>query len=129
MIKRILTTILCICVAIGVLGVPIAQARWSNTSSIQLNMSLKSGTITSEGQVLGKAGTTRIEVTFTLEKLINGQYTYVDSWTENSNSILLSSSHKTSNCTSGTYKLTISGTVTKDNYAEPIEDWLIKYLQ
>ena len=137
--KRILAAIICICVVAGSLGVPIAQAsqvgenkefatttRWTNTATISLDMKLSSGTITSEGQILGKAGTTRISVTFTLEKLVSGKYQYVDSWTASSNSMLCSSSNKTSGCTSGTYKLTVRGTVTKDNYAEPIEDWLIK---
>ena len=139
--KRILATILCVCVVVGSLGVPIAQAssvdadtnkepastaRWTNTATISIDMKLSNGTITSEGQILGKAGTTRISVTFTLDKLVNGVYKYVDSWSASSNSMLCSSSHKTSGCTSGTYKLTVKGTVTKDGYAEPIEDWLTK---
>ena len=136
--KRILATILCICVVTGTIGVPIVQARWAdtdtaappsrwtNTSIITLDMSFKNGTITSSGLVIGKTGTTRISVLFTLEKLVNGKYTYVDSWSASSNSSTCSSTHDTKNCTSGTYKLTVTGTVTKDNYAEPIEDWLIK---
>jgi len=137
--KRVLAAILCFCVVVGTIGVPIAQAgfedaykepittkRWTNTATIALAMSFSGGTVTSEGQILGKAGTTRISVTFTLEKLVSGKYQYVDSWPASSNSMLCSSSHKTASCTSGTYKLTVNGTVTKDNYAEPIEDWLIK---
>jgi len=91
-------------------------------------MKFSNGTITSEGQVYGKPGTTKISVTFTLEKLVNGKYQYVDSWSANSNTVLCSSSNKTANCTAGTYRLTVSGTVTKDNYAEPIESWLVKAL-
>ena len=138
--KRILATILCICVVTGAVGVPIAQAgwadadtaappsRWTNTSLITLNMSLNNGTITSSGQVVGKTGTTRISVIFTLEKLVGGRYVYVDSWSASSSSMICSSTRDTKNCTSGTYKLTVAGTVTKDNYAEPIEDWLVKNL-
>jgi len=124
----------------GIVGIPIAQAdwadannaagptRWTNTATIALAMSMNNGTITSEGQILGKAGTTRISVTFTLEKLVNGKYSYVDSWSASSNSMICNSSHPTSNCTSGTYRLTVKGTVTKDNYAEPIEYSLTKNL-
>jgi len=65
-------------------------------------------------------------VTFTLEKLISGVYSLVDYWTANSNSMLCSTSHKTPNLTSGTYRLTVTGTVTLGGYAEPIKDWLIK---
>lgn len=134
--KKILATILCICIITGAIGVPVAQAnlsdnaatptRWTNCSTISLAINLKNGTMTSEGQIIGKQGTTRISVTFTLEKLVNGKYTYVDSWPASSNSMLCSSIRQTTGCTSGTYKLSVAGTVTKDNYAEPIEDWLIK---
>ena len=124
--KRILATILCVCIVIGAVGATTAQARWTNTSSISLDMSLSSGTMSSEGTVFGKAGTTMIEVTFTLEKLVSGKYSPVDSWQASSYSMFVGSNRYTSSCTSGTYKLSISGTVTKDGYAEPIEDWLIK---
>ena len=136
--KRILATILSVCVVMGTIGIPIAQAnwtgaekeaaatRWVNTSTIALAMSFSSGTITSSGQILGDQGTTRIAVTFTLDKLVNGKYEYQDSWSASSSSMLCSSTNKTSSCTSGTYKLSVKGTVTKNNYAEPIEDWLIK---
>jgi len=136
--NRILATFLCICVVTGAIGIPIAQAgwadtdtaehpsRWTNTLTISLDMSFKNGTITSVGYIVGKTGTTRISVIFTLEKLVNGKYTYVDSWSASSTSTSCSSTHDTKNCTSGTYKLTVTGTVTKNNYAEPIEDWLIK---
>ena len=135
--KRYLAFILFVCVLV-VLGTPIAQAstftddrvseqtRWTNTATILLAMSYSNGTITSEGQIVGKAGTTKISVSFTLEKLVSGKYQYVDSWSASNNSMYCTSSHKTYNCSTGTYKLSLSGTVTKDNYAEPVESWLIK---
>ena len=126
--KRILATVLCLCLVMGVIGVPFAQAKWSNTSSIALDMSLSSGTITSKGTVVGKTGTSDISVTYTLEKLVGGRYTHVDSWSASSSSMLSSKTNYTSNCTSGTYKLSISGTVTKDGYIEDIDDWFTKNL-
>ena len=139
--KKTLTAILCICVIVSVFGEPVAQAvglgsaevpiqqsRWTNTSVILLDMKLSSGTVTSEGVVVGKAGTTRIAVTFILEKLVNGNYSYVDSWSASDDSIQLRSTRYTSGCTSGTYKLSISGTVTKDGYNEYISDWFTKTL-
>ena len=126
--KRFLATILCICLVVSVLGVPIAQARWTNTASITLDMSISNGTITSKGTIRGNSGTSNIAATYTLEKLVSGKYTYVDSWSDSSSSFYFSNTHTTSNCTSGTYKLTVTGTVTKDGYAEPIEDWLSKPL-
>ena len=131
--KRILATILCLSIAMVAIGVPITQAsaqedarsasptRWTNTATITLGMSYSGCTITSDGQILGNAGTSNISVKFTLEKLVDGKYKLLDSWSASSNSMLCSCSHKTSNCTAGTYKLTVAGTVTKNNYAEPIE--------
>jgi len=91
-------------------------------------MSLNGGKITSEGVIVGKSGTTGISVTFTLEKLVNGKYIYVDSWSASSSSILLSKTNYTSSCTSGTYKLSVSGTVTKGGYSEDIDDRFTKLL-
>jgi hypothetical protein len=126
--KRILATILCLCIVIGAIGVPIAQAKWTNTQTITLGMSLNNGTITSEGTVVGKSGTTNISVTYTLEKLVNNNYTYVDSWPASSTSIYLGKSNNTYNCTGGTYKLTVIGTVTKGGVVEDIENWFTKTL-
>ena len=127
--KRFLSALLCICLVVAVVGfatTPTAQARWTNTRSIKLDMALKNDQMTSEGTISGYVGTTSISASFVLEKLVNGQYQYVDSWVAFSNTILLSSSRLTQNCTGGTYKLSISGTVVKDNHAEYVSDWLIK---
>lgn len=136
--NRILATILCIFTVIGTVCAPISQAsaydeartastpRWVNTATITLDMKFSNSTITSEGQILGNAGTTDISVNFTLEKLNGGKYNLVDSWAASNNAMYCTSSRKTTNCTTGTYKLTVSGTVTKNNYAEPIELSMVK---
>ena len=126
--KRIMATILCLCIVISVIGVPVAHAKWSNTQSIALALNLSGGTITSEGMVIGKSGTTNISATFLLEKYVSNQYVYVDSWSDSSNSYVLANSHKTYNCTSGTYRLTITGTVTKGSVVEDIENSFTKTL-
>ena len=118
-----LATFLCVLVAIGITGAPNAQARWTDIESISLGMSLSSGTVNTSGRVIGKSGTTSISVVFLLEKLVSSAYTYVDSWSASSSSSICSSTHQTNNCTGGTFRLSIYGTVTKDYYSEVIEDW------
>jgi len=135
--KRVFATILCICALVGTIGIPSVSASaaqpgvevtpyWSNVNSIKLNMSLSNGTITSEATVTGYTGTTYISATFTLEKLNGNQYERVDSWTASNSAMLLSNSHSTSKCTAGTYRLSISGTATKNGTSESFSDWLIK---
>jgi len=134
---RILAIILCICTVIGATGIPSVYAsalqpngdispRWQNINSITLDMSFSNGTVTSSARVTGQTGTTKISATFTLERLTNGQYKYVDSWPADSTTILLSSSRSTTSCTTGTYKISISGTATKNGVVEPFSDSLIK---
>ena len=126
--KRILAVFLCLCIAIGAIGVPIAHAKWTNTQTIALSLQMSNGTITSEGSVIGKTGTSSISATFLLEKYVGNQYVYVDSWSDNSNSSIFLCTHKTYNCTSGTYRLTITGSVTKSGVVEDIENSFTKTL-
>jgi hypothetical protein len=137
--NRVLVSVLCVCTLLAAIGLPGVAAtaadqrtvtspslRWANVNSIKLGMSLSGGKVTSEGTVTGYSGTTAITAAFTLEKLINGKYEYVDSWSSSSSTMLLSCSRSTSNCTSGTYKLSISGTATRNGVIESFADWLIK---
>jgi hypothetical protein len=102
--------------------------RWMNVNSIKLNMSLDNKEVTSNGTVTGYSGTTYISATFSLEKLIGGQYQPVDTWYASTATMLLSSSYITSNCTAGSYRLSVSGTATRNGIVEPFSDWLIKTL-
>lgn len=144
--KRFVSAILCMFAIFGVLGLPSVQAastlpdvggaassdepalRWVNTASITLNMSRSNNKVTSETVVTGKAGTTSISASFTLERLVNGNYVLVDSWTASSSSMLLKDIHTTSNCPSGTYKLTVEATVTRNGTSEYVSDSLSKSL-
>jgi len=142
--KRILSTLLGICMILSLVQMPAFaatdpdttritndgnQLRWSNTATITLNMSYSRGTISWSGSVLGKSDVTKISVTYTLYKQnSNGSYSKVDSWTDSttSSTILVSSGSATG--TAGTYKLTISGTVTAPGGSESVSTDIVKSL-
>lgn len=143
--KRILSAILCVITVVGAFGLPSAQAvsselaasenlsggaelRWANTASITLNMQRNNNRVTSDSVIVGFAGTTRISASFTLEKLVNGEYVNVDSWTASSNSMILNNSRVTPNCTAGTYKLSVSATVTRNGTPENVSYSLVEKL-
>jgi hypothetical protein len=102
--------------------------RWDNTAIISLSMQLDGSVIDCEGAVIGQAGTSSISATYTLEKLEDGSYRYVDSWSDNERDMVLATEKDVSGCTGGTYRLSVSATVTKDGYAESVYDWLTKSL-
>ena len=134
--KRIFSTILGICMIFLLIQMPALAAtdpseprssnnnrllRWTNTSTITLNMSSNNGTISWSGLVKGDSDVTKISVTYTLYKQSsNGKYSKVDSWTDSTTSSTMLISSGSTSGTAGTYKLAISGTVTAPGYAEPI---------
>ena len=126
--KRIIATLLCIIIVFGIFTVP-AQARWTNCASISLAMSLKNGTVSWSGSIEGNSDTIYISASYTLEKLgTNGNYNLVGYWSNlNTTRTTLDSGSSVTN-TSGTYKLTLSGTVQSSTYSEPITASFIKVL-
>jgi len=91
-------------------------------------MSYSNGTVTWGGSILGNSDTTKITANYTLEKLgSNGKYTVVDQWLNLSTTtrIVLNSSGSASG-TSGTYRLSLSGTVKSASYSESIYSSLVK---
>ena len=119
--KRIITTLLCVVMVLGLLTIP-ASARWTNCASISLGMSRTNGTISWSGNIVGYSDTIEITADYVLEKLgSNGKYTLVDSWTGLSTTrTSLNSSDSAPNTSSGTYRLSLSGTVKSAGYTEPI---------
>ena len=141
--KRIFSTLIGICMIFSMAQLPALAAtspvvspvsnsnallRWTNASTITLNMSYSRGTISWSGLVLGKADVTSISVTYTLYKQSSGgKYSYVDSWSDSTTSTRLMSSG-TATGTAGTYKLVISGTVTAPGGSESISTDIVKSL-
>ena len=138
--KRFVSSILCLVIVIVAMGVPLASAvnlksvdlsegpktRWQHTRSIALDMSFNNRTITSNGTITGHTGTTGISAIFILERLVNNQYEFVDSWTATSSTIILTSSRTTQNCDRGTYKLSVTAWVTRNGTLETVSDSLTK---
>ena len=142
--KRILSTLLGICMILSLVQMPALaatdsdttritnngnQLRWSNTSTINLSLSYSRGTISWSGLVQGNSNVTSIKVTYTLYKQnTNGAYSKVDSWSDSTTSSTMLYSSGTASGTAGTYKLVISGTVTAPGGSESISTDIVKSL-
>lgn len=126
--KRVSLTLLCVCLLIGTIGFTTTAAEveeiepfWQNAAAITLDMSRNGGTVTSSGRIAGQAGTTAISASFTLARQnANGTFTNVDSWTASSNSMLVSSSRSTTGQSAGTYRLSVSASVTRNGTIETV---------
>lgn len=137
--SRVLLLILCTCIMLGTVHIPLTAAApniasgiqpfWVNVANVSLSMSYSSGKINWVGQIKGLSGTNSIVASYTLEKKgSNGGYTFVDSWQnlKSSSSILISNGSTSG--TAGTYKLTVSITVTRNGVTETVTDSLEKSL-
>lgn len=125
--KRIFTALLCLIMVFSIFSIP-AQARWTNCASISLGISYSNGTVSWTGRIEGNSDTTKITANYTLEKLgSDGKYAVVDTWTGLSTTTrtILNSSGSASG-TSGTYRLTLSGTVQSATYSEPISSSVVR---
>jgi len=124
--RQVLAVILSIGILFVAVGTPIALARWTHLKSISLSISRTGSTVTSETTIKGQPGTTKISASYKLEKLVNGNYQSVDTWTASSSSAILYNSRNTTNCTAGTYKLSVTVTITRDGTKETVTDSLVK---
>ena len=124
--RQVIAVILCIGFLLVAVGTPIALARWTHLESITLNISRNSSTVSSETTVIGQPGTTKISASYKLEKLINGSYQSVDTWTASSSSATLFNTRNTKNCTAGTYKLSVTVTITRNGTKETVTDSRVK---
>lgn len=136
--KRILAVVMSVCIVFGAGYIPAIAASvhdgvvitpfWTNTSAIGLGMSYSDGAVIWSGYVVGNTNAKTISVTYKLEKKdSNGKYVpcgLPSPWSFSSDSETLHSSGSYTGA-KGSYKLTITGTVTsKTGYAEPIETYL-----
>lgn len=96
--------------------------RWTNTTSVDVNLSITAGSGVCSARVIGKAGTTSISATVKLKrKNSNGTYTTVKTWNnlENSGTRLLFD--EVYYVTTGhTYRLTITATVYRNGTGETV---------
>lgn len=143
-IKRIMITVVCLCLILGAnVNAMAAETRantavmgfeplWQNVASIGLNMTFSNGTVTSTSTVSGQAGTTAISATFTLSRRnTNGTLTAVDTWTatHGTNTRVLTSLRTTRNQSAGTYQLRISASVTRNGTVETVTESLVMALR
>ena len=134
MIKRVVLCVMCFVLLAGFAGnysaaavelraEPYAELLWENAAQITLNMSFSNGTVTSTGSVIGKSGTTAIRATFVLARRnANGTFTEVDRWTATNGNItaLLTTSRSTRNQPAGTYRLSVTASVTRNGRIETV---------
>lgn len=126
--RKLLAIILCIGILGVAIGAPIAQARWTHLRSMTLNLSRSNNTVTSSTTIMGQSGTTRISASFILERVVNGQYQQIDTWTASSNSTSLTNTRETSNCPSGIYRLRVTAIITRNGTTETVPDSLVRAL-
>jgi len=125
--KRILSIILCFVLVFSVLSIS-AQARWTNCASISLGMSRSNGIVSWSGNIEGNSDTIKITANYVLERLdSNNQYVLVGTWQnlKTTTKTYLNSSGSAS-APSGTYRLTLTGTVDTASYSEPISAVFVK---
>ena len=134
MVKRAILTVVCFVLIVGLVGnysaIAVTQREefvidplWDNAATISLDMTFSNGTITSTGRVNGKNGTTAISATFVLARRnANGTFTEVDKWSAKNGSIamLLSTSRSTRNQSAGTYRLSVTASVTRNGKVETV---------
>jgi len=135
MFKRIVIIAVCFVLLTGFAGNYSADAvelksqehvitpDWENVLSVSLDMSFSNGTITSTGTVRGQSGTTAITATFVLARRnANGTFTEVDRWIAVNGNIpsILTSSRTTQNQPAGTYRLSITTSVTRNGKTETV---------
>lgn len=132
--KRIVSIVVCLVLILGFGGnytaiaastnrEAIIEPFWENAATISLDMSFRNGTITSTGRVNGQTGTTAISATFVLARRnANGTFSEVDRWTASNGPIpmLLSTSRSTRNQTAGTYRLSVTASVTRNGRVEVV---------
>lgn len=118
--RRVIATILTFCLICAGVTMTAAASQpsivplWDNASGVTLGLTKSGSNVNWCGTITGKSGTTKITATYILYKLTDGSYKFVDSWYKSGTSATLRSSGTASGCTSGTYKLSVSGVVTRN---------------
>ncbi len=100
--------------------------KYVNTSDVQATLSFSGTTANCMANITGLSGTTKISASMTLErKNTNGTYTLLKTWsTESTNSDEFSMSKAYAVTKGYTYRLTVSGNVTRNGTTEPVSAWV-----
>ena len=94
------------------------SARWSNTTDISCDLTFSGRTATCTGEIYALPGST-ISGTLTLYKKNGSSWYYVTSWNKNSGASL-TIGEKYTVSSAGTYKVVMSGTVTRNSVVENV---------
>ena len=93
------------------------SARWVNTMGISCEVTFSSRTATCNGDIDALSGST-ISGTLTLYKKNGSSWDYVTSWNKSSSSSSLTINEKYTVNSAGTYRVTLTGTVTRNGTSE-----------
>jgi hypothetical protein len=131
-IKRIAALLLAIMVTLTPLTQAVAfwdsadsgmSLQWANASTVTAVISLDGSTATCKATIVGKSGTTYIEADLRLYRQnTTGSWTLVDSWLNRSVSGINLQISEPHTVTSGTYKLTVDGEVTRNGTVETVSN-------
>ncbi|MCL2814920.1 MAG: hypothetical protein FWD23_10005 [Oscillospiraceae bacterium] len=113
--KKIAAFLLILAIMAIFLSVTVA-ARWINTMGISCDLAFSGRTATCKGNIEALPGST-ISGTLTLYKKNGSSWDYVTSWNKNSASSL-TINEKYTVSSAGTYRVMISGTVTRNGTSE-----------
>ena len=92
---------------------------WTNTSSISCNLTFSGKTATCTGNINGYSGAT-ISGTLTLYKKNGSSWDYITSWDKSSTIASLNMSEKYTVNSAGTYKVILTGKVTRNGTTENV---------
>lgn len=93
------------------------SARWVNTMGISCSLTFSSRTATCTGEIDALPGST-ISGTLSLYKKNGSSWDYVTSWNKNSSSSSLTFIEKYTVSSAGTYRVMLTGTVTRNGTSE-----------
>ena len=116
--KKILAFFLIFAILISILSFySTVSARWVNTMSISCDITFSGRTATCTGEIDALPGST-ISATLTLYKQNGSSWDYVTSWNKTSSSSSLTFTEKYTVSSAGTYRVMLTGTVTRNGTSE-----------
>ncbi|GHV16569.1 hypothetical protein FACS18949_18430 [Clostridia bacterium] len=123
--KRILAAVAALCILMSTatmgLAAPGIAPLWTNVSNTTTSITFSGSSAVCSVGIVGKAGTTSISATYTLEIKGSGGYSSVGSWRESSSKQILTSSQTYSVKPGQTYRLNVTASATASGGTENIE--------
>ncbi|GHV06025.1 hypothetical protein FACS1894217_03910 [Clostridia bacterium] len=131
--KRIMAMVVALGMVLSVGAISFAVEAttpfWANVNTINASISFSSGNAVCSVTILGKAGTTSISATCTLQRKVGTSYITVGSWSASSSSQTLSSSKSYAATSGQTYRLSVTAKVTKSGTVENISFTSLDYMR